>query len=72
MSKEYTKSQAEETKAKAAPFAECMEQMMSSCGPQMKKWMAACVRYELKLLKRSNHSSTIATPIHCQQIPPRV
>jgi hypothetical protein len=42
MSKEHTKSQAEETKAKAAPFAECMEQMMSSCGPQMKKWMAAC------------------------------
>ncbi len=42
MSKEHTKSQAEQAKAKAAPFAECMEQMMFSCGPQMKKWMAAC------------------------------
>ena len=42
MSKEHTKSQAEQAKAKGAPFAGCMEQMMSSCGPQMKKWMAAC------------------------------
>jgi hypothetical protein len=42
MSNKHTKSQAEEAKAKAAPFAECMEQMMSSCGPQMKKSMAAC------------------------------
>jgi len=42
MSNEHTKSQAEETKAKTAPFAECMEQMMSACGPEMKKWMEAC------------------------------
>ena len=42
MSKEYSKSQAEQPKAKGAPFADSMEQMMASCGPQMKKWMAAC------------------------------
>jgi hypothetical protein len=42
MSKERAKSQAEQPKAKAAPFTESMEQMMASCGPQMKKWMAAC------------------------------
>jgi len=42
MSNEHTKSQAGETKAKTAPFAECMEQMMSARGPEMKKWMEAC------------------------------
>ena len=42
MSKEHAKSQAEQAKAKGAPSADCMEQMMASCGPQMKKWMAAC------------------------------
>jgi len=39
MSNEHTKSQAEETKAKTVRFAECMEQMMSARGPEMKKWM---------------------------------
>jgi hypothetical protein len=42
MSKQHAKSQAEQAKAKGAPFTESMEQMMGSCGPQMKKWMAAC------------------------------
>ncbi len=42
MSNEHTKSQAEETQAKTAPFAECMEQMMSACGLEMKKWIEVC------------------------------
>ncbi len=42
MSNEHAKSQAGETQDKTTPFAECMEQMMSACGPEMKKWMEAC------------------------------
>ncbi len=37
-----TKSQGEETQTTKTPFAECMEQMMSACGPEMKQWMEAC------------------------------
>jgi hypothetical protein len=36
------KSQGEETKTTKTPFAECMEQMMATCGPDMKQWMEAC------------------------------
>lgn len=42
MSNEHTKSQAEGTKARTALFAEFMEQMMSACGPEMKKRMEDC------------------------------
>jgi len=37
-----SKSHNEETQTTNAPFAKCMEQMMSACGPEMKKWMEAC------------------------------
>ena len=37
-----SKSQGEETQTTKTPFAECMEQMMSACGPEMKEWMEAC------------------------------
>jgi len=40
-----SKSHNEETQTTNAPFAECMEQMMSACGPEMKKWMEACASY---------------------------
>ncbi|MFC2068448.1 hypothetical protein ACFLTP_05525 [Chloroflexota bacterium] len=42
MSNEHTKSKAEETQVKTATFAECCEQMMSACGPEMKQWLEAC------------------------------
>jgi len=42
MSSEQDKSQTGETPNKTISFAECMEQMMSACGPEMKKWMESC------------------------------
>ena len=42
MSNEHTRYSNEETQAKGTSFGECMEQMMSACGPEMKKWMEAC------------------------------
>ena len=42
MSSKQDKSQTGETQAKTEPFVECMEQMMSVCGPEMKKLMEAC------------------------------
>ncbi len=37
-----SKPESEEAQVKQTPFAECMEQMMSACGPEMKKWMTTC------------------------------
>ena len=37
-----SKSNDEEAQTAKTPFAECMEQMMSTCGPEMKQWMEAC------------------------------
>ncbi|MFC1905291.1 hypothetical protein ACFLXL_00600 [Chloroflexota bacterium] len=42
MSDKNTKAQGDSTQANDKPFADCMEQMMSACGPEMKKWMEAC------------------------------
>ena len=42
MSNEQAKSKGGETQDKTTPFAECMEQTMSACGPEVKKWMEAC------------------------------
>jgi hypothetical protein len=42
MSDKSTAAQSEGTQAKGTPFADCMEQMMSACSPEMKKWMEAC------------------------------
>jgi len=37
-----TKSHSEEAQTTKTPFTDCIEQMMSACGPEMKKWMEAC------------------------------
>jgi hypothetical protein len=42
MSDEKTESQSEEAQAESTPFLDCMAQMMSTCCPEMKEWMAAC------------------------------
>jgi hypothetical protein len=41
MSDKHARSQSEETEAKGMPFADCIDQMMSACGQEMKKWMEA-------------------------------
>ena len=42
VNKMTSKSQGEETKSTKTPFSECMEQMMSACGPEIKQRMEAC------------------------------
>ena len=37
-----TRTQSEEIQEESNPFADCIERMMSACGPEMKKWMNAC------------------------------
>ncbi len=37
-----SKSHVEETPTTKTPFADCMKQIMSACGPEMKQWMEAC------------------------------
>jgi hypothetical protein len=43
MSDKHTATKGESTQTSGTPFADCTEQMMSACGPEMKKWMEACV-----------------------------